>query len=229
MEAIILDAVSWEPDHAALHRQLRLAEGSEAAEDFAALLAEAQRVARPKAAYGAAYLTGRDEAGVEVDGVRLQSRVVAINLERAHRVFPYLVTCGVEVDAWAHTQEDILYQFWAEAIKESALAAAQHALRAHLDALYRPGRVSSMNPGSLADWPLPQQRPFFALLGPAAPAIGVELSASHLMTPNKSVSGLFFPTAEDWASCQLCPREGCPNRRAPYDAALWQERYSAVG
>jgi hypothetical protein len=123
----------------------------------------------------------------------------------------------------------LLYQFWAEAVKESALAAARRALHAHLEALFSPGRVSSMNPGSLPDWPLPQQRPFFALLGPAAPAIGVKLSSSHLMTPNKSVSGVFFPTAEDWASCQLCSREACPGRRAPYDAALWQERYRIMG
>jgi hypothetical protein len=98
-------------------------------------------------------------------------------------------------------------------------------LHHHLSQRYAPGHVASMNPGALPDWPLPQQRPFFVLLGAAAPAIGVTLNSSHLMTPNKSISGLFFPSAEDWASCLLCQRLDCPNRRAAYDPALWQQRY----
>ena len=228
MEPIILADVTWQPDQATLQQQLHLADGSAEADEFVALLAEARAIARPKAAYGVAAVTKRDTEGVAVDEVRLQSRVVAVNLRQVERVFPYLATCGAELDAWAHAQTDILYQFWAEAIKESALAAAQEALRAHLNERFAPGHVASMNPGSLPDWPLPQQRPFFVLLGAAAPAIGVTLSSSHLMTPNKSISGLFFASAEDWASCLLCQRLDCPSRRAAYDPALWSERYDAM-
>ena len=82
-----------------------------------------------------------------------------------------------------------------------------------------------MNPGSLADWPLREQRTLFALLGDVHGAIGVELTPSLLMTPTKSVSGILFPTAETFASCQLCPREECPNRRAVYDPLLFAQRY----
>jgi hypothetical protein len=41
------------------------------------------------------------------------------------------------------------------------------------------------------------------------------------------VSGILFPTEETFASCQLCPREDCPNRRAPYDAELFERKYKA--
>ena len=42
------------------------------------------------------------------------------------------------------------------------------------------------------------------------------------MIPNKTVSGLLFPTEEDFHTCQVCHRDPCPNRRAPFDAAVWQ-------
>ncbi len=82
-----------------------------------------------------------------------------------------------------------------------------------------------MNPGSLPDWPLPQQLPLFQLLGDVEGLIGVHLKESFLMVPTKTVSGIFFPTETRFESCQLCPREDCPGRRAPYDAALFQSRY----
>jgi hypothetical protein len=94
MEAIILDEIIWRPDAAALRRELHLADESPAAAEFAGLLDAAQAVARPKAAYGAAAITQHDAEGVVVDGVRLQSRVVSVNLRGIERVFPYLATCG---------------------------------------------------------------------------------------------------------------------------------------
>jgi hypothetical protein len=53
----------------------------------------------------------------------------------------------------------------------------------------------------------------------------VELTDSFLMVPNKSVSGLRFPTETSVENCQLCPREVCPGRRTPYDPKLYEQRY----
>jgi hypothetical protein len=79
-----------------------------------------------------------------------------------------------------------------------------------------------MNPGSgdARLWPIGQQRPLFELLGDVEAAIGVRLTPSFLMVPNKSVSGILFPTEVRFESCQLCTRENCPRRRAPYSGEL---------
>ncbi len=82
-----------------------------------------------------------------------------------------------------------------------------------------------MNPGSLDDWPLAEQRQLFSVFGDVKKLIGVELTDSFLMVPIKSVSGVVFPTEHRFESCQLCQREGCPNRRAKYDPRLWKKRY----
>ena len=56
-------------------------------------------------------------------------------------------------------------------------------------------------------------------------AIGVRLTETMLMVPNKSVSGFQFPTDVAFESCELCPREGCPGRRAIYNPELFDSHY----
>ncbi|HOU11762.1 MAG TPA: vitamin B12 dependent-methionine synthase activation domain-containing protein [Anaerolineae bacterium] len=225
MNEHIVDVISFQPDLAELVKRLRLKEGSPYLADLQRLRDEAERIARPKALYKIAFIEARGDNYVIVDGVTLTSRVLRVNLERVHRVFPYVATCGVELDQWAHAQEDVLFQYWADVIKEMAVRVASQALFQSMTACYELGKTAVMSPGSLADWPLPQQRPLFSILGDVTGAIGVTLSDSFLMTPNKSVSGVRFATDDDFASCQLCPRENCPGRRAPYDETLYDRKY----
>jgi hypothetical protein len=79
-----------------------------------------------------------------------------------------------------------------------------------------------MNPGSgnRNFWPIGQQRQLFQLLGDVEASVGVRLTDSFLMTPNKTVSGILFPTDVPFVSCQLCTRENCPRRRAQYTGVV---------
>ena len=45
-----------------------------------------------------------------------------------------------------------------------------------VEARYEPGKLSSMSPGSLEDWPISQQRPLFSLFGDVEAKIGVKLT-----------------------------------------------------
>jgi hypothetical protein len=93
-----------------------------------------------------------------------------------------------------------------------------------MDRRYGLSKASVMHPGSgdASVWPIEQQRQLFSLLGDVTGLIGVELTDSFLMVPNKSVSGMRFPTEMDFRSCQLCHREKCPSRSAPFDPELWE-------
>ena len=82
-----------------------------------------------------------------------------------------------------------------------------------------------MTPGSLPDWPIEEQRPLFAILGDIQGAIGVRITEDLVIIPSFSVSGILFPTQISFQSCQLCPREKCQGRRAPYDDKLYERRY----
>jgi len=42
------------------------------------------------------------------------------------------------------------------------------------------------------------------------------------MIPTMSVSGIVVPTESAFESCQICHREGCPSRKAPFSEEVWQ-------
>jgi len=225
MNDIILENIPFNPDIPPVLKKLHIKEGSQDAADFKNLLKEAQAIANPKAMYKLSSIDEKGEGIIVIDGARFTSRVLRVNLDSAQRVFPFLGTCGMELEEWANSINDMFVEYWAEAIKELALYAALEALDLHLKDRFRPGYVSSMSPGSLQVWPISEQKPLFEILGNTREKIGVELTESFLMVPTKSVSGLRFPLDETFESCQLCPRNACPNRRAPYDETLYEKRY----
>ena len=224
MDAIVLDDVPFEPNVDDLLRRLHVPEGGDQ-KALETMIAEALRIARPRALYREAYVESRGDDFVVVEGMRLTSRILRVNLDGTHRVFLYLATCGGELAEWAGAKADILERYWADEIMQAALAAALAAVYSKITADFGPGRTSSMNPGSLADWPIEEQCSLLALLGSPEEAIGVRLTDSFLMIPVKSISGLIFPTETAWENCRLCPRENCPGRRAEYDGDLYERRY----
>ncbi|MBM3295353.1 MAG: vitamin B12 dependent methionine synthase [Candidatus Aminicenantes bacterium] len=184
-----------------------------------ALLAEARPLLHPKALYKEAFIEEKGPDWVRVEGFAFRSRVLRANLEKAEKVFAFVLTVGGGLEARASRTGDLLHQFSLETIADLALQAAAGFLENHLKTRFGFETLSSLSPGSLEDWPITEQRPLFDLLGDPAAAVGVKLSDALLMIPRKSVSGLFFPTDESFSSCRLCPRERCPGRRAPFDPA----------
>ena len=225
MDSVTLDRIPFQIDLDQLLKRLHTKEHRQYVEEVKRLASDAQAVGRPKALYKVAFVESRGDDYVVLDGVMFTSRVLRVNLDRAHRVFAYVATCGMELQEWADSIDDVLDRYWAETIKEMALRSATGALEDHLAELYRPGRTATMSPGRLPEWPLKQQRPLFTLLGNPRDSIGVQLTDSFLMIPTKSASGIRFPTQEGFESCQLCPRKHCPGRRAPYDKDLYDRRY----
>ncbi len=213
----VLDDIPFHLDEAAFLRLTHLQSASE----VQGLLERVLAAARPKAAYKVCAV---GEAGA--DRVRLEDRefaspTLARNLQGVERVFPYVATCGTELEELEEQEglsADLFSRYCLEVLKELALAAARDHLLDHLRAAHGATGLSSMNPGSgdARLWPLGQQRPLFGLLGDVQGAIGVRLTPSLLMRPDKTVSGILFPSEEHFESCQYCSREDCPRRRAPF-------------
>jgi len=210
----VLSKIPFRLDEPAFLRLTRL--GS--LDEVRGLLDRALSVARPKAAYKVCYVGERGADTVEIEGRVFSSEVLAQNLAGVERIFPYVATCGTEMEPLEQAYPDPFARYCLDVLKELALGAARVLLLEHLGASYGATGLSSMNPGSgnARLWPLGQQRPLFNLLGDVEQAIGVRLTPSLLMHPNKSVSGIFFPSEVHFESCQLCTREDCPRRRTPY-------------
>ncbi len=187
------------------------------------LLEIAQPLLTPKAIYKVSYVDEKTEDAVVINGVRMQSRVLRKNLDDVGRVFPYVVTIGDGLEKRADSADDFLEKYYLDSIGNIALTKARMHLENHLKTKFALGKAAFMSPGSLADWPLTEQKLLFSILDDVEEAIGVRLSEYLLMFPRKSVSGVYFPTETTFFSCQLCPRKRCEGRKARYDEKLSQE------
>ena len=200
---------------------------SDDARELESLLERARTVANPKAVYAECFIDAKADNTVTIGGIVFRSKTLRRNLDKAERVFAYVVTCGRELDGIPVPQGDMLMEFWRDTIKAVLLSAAMQHVQDHLERRYRLSRTASMSPGSgdTDTWPIEQQAELFALLGGVGEVrkqSGVELTESFLMIPNKSVSGIRFPTEKDFRSCQVCHRTECPSRSAPFDKKLWE-------
>ena len=211
--------VSLEPDKVLQFMHVR--SNSPQVEGLVQELIEVVRpIAKPKAVYKVSYVDAKDGDTVTIDGIRFTSRVLRINLDPVERVFPYVATCGTELEEISVPSADFVKSFCLDAVKTVVLRSAIAYLSDHLKKYYALGEMSHMNPGSLDSWPVSQQRELFSLFGNVEELIGVRLTEGCMMIPMKSVSGIHFPTEVRFESCQLCPREKCFGRKAPYDPEL---------
>lgn len=220
MKPVVFDNIPVELHPADIAPQLHIDEGTEDYETLSLLLKKACAIARPKAIYTTAFVTDRGEGFVTIEGLRMDSRVMHANLEKVHRVFPYVATCGTEVDEWSNGISDILQNWWMDVAKAHLLGRAIQHLNAHLRDELKLGKFSNMNPGSLPDWPITEQPRLFSLLGDVKAAIGVTLTDSMLMLPTKSVSGFYFQNESNYENCELCTRADCPGRRKPFNKEM---------
>jgi len=218
-----IEHIPFDLDREDLCRRVHVEANTEDATQLMGLVDEVLPLANPKALYDECYIAEKGEDQVVVEGaagpVTFTSRILRANVDTAERLFPYVATCGCEIDRADLCADDMLREFWVDTIKSLALGAAMRHLTEHLTARYALGKTSTMAPGSAdaAVWPIQQQRQLFELLGDVEGQVGVRLTDSCLMVPNKTVSGVRFATQVDFRSCQVCRREDCPSRHAPFD------------
>ena len=202
-----------EKDRAAL---LKFAnEDEDLEEELTALMDAADKIACPVALFGVCPV----EENATVNGISIPSALAVEKLEGKNRCFPYIATCGPELEAWSEQYKgDYLAEFWADEVKKKFLFHISQALAKHIQEQYHTaGHLAALNPGSLASWPVSGQQELFAILGGrdfVQETIGVIYTDSFLMLPSKTLSGISFESETFYENCQHCPLDRCPNRRA---------------
>jgi hypothetical protein len=215
----IVDRIPFTIDIPGMMATLRIEEGSEDEAAFRELAAKSLESGKPRILYDERFLGEKGADTVAIDGVLFRSRVLRRNTEGVEKVYPHIITCGPEFDRIQVPADDPLRQYWRDSIKQAALTAAIALFTDLITRRHGIRKYVSMHPGSgPADtWPIEQQRELFSLFGDVESAIGVRLTDSFLMIPNKTISGFAIPSETDFLTCSLCQRDPCPGRRAPYD------------
>jgi Vitamin B12 dependent methionine synthase, activation domain len=205
-------------DPAAAAAALRFEQSRAPHLDFAGIVRTAQSLIKPRAVFEVAYVGALGEAAVELGGVTFASALLRRQLGDVNKAFPFILTVGPELEREAAGRDDLLAQYYLEGLADIALEQAASRLGESLAARFGLPSLSALSPGSLPDWPITEQTKLFALLGDVEHRIGVRLTESLLMVPRKSISGILFPSEEGFVACQLCDRQRCPGRKAPFTA-----------
>jgi len=207
-----------------MNENLRIKEDSSRFERFNELVAEATAIAKPKAFCKEAFVESINGDDVTIDGVTFHSKVMRSNLEGIGRVFAYSATCGSEIEEWSKSYTDILERFWVDAIKEMTLYFSMEYLLKQVMEKFETEKLGFMNPGSLPDWPVDQQKYLLQVLGDISSMLGVTLTKGSLLIPVKSVTGIIFPSDIGYVNCKLCLKKDCHGRQAPFDPQLYKQK-----
>ena len=226
METIVRRHLGITLDFQKVMEKLRVPEDLD--EEFRDIFDECAAVADPKFCYARANVT-QDETATFIGGERFESRVMQVNFKDKTAAWPYVVTCGKELYDLARQKDDPLEKFWADGISEQFLYLAHGVALNEIRQAAGAKHLSSMNPGSLSDFPISQQEPLFRMLGDVREMIGVWITDSFLILPYKSGSGIYFASEEDYVNCALCQRANCPNRRAPFDEMQFAMKFALDG
>ncbi|MFC2014962.1 hypothetical protein ACFLUP_03105 [Chloroflexota bacterium] len=217
---IVLDDIPVSLDLAAVLKRLKLRKESERIREIILeLISTVGSLARPKVLYKVSQANSLNRKAFEIDGVEFASYVPTLNFEEGEQVFPYVATCGTEVDALKIPTSDLMKHFCLSVIKEMVLRSTSKYFEEYLVDHHELTQITRIGPGE-ALGPVAQQQQLFSVLGDVEKSIGVRLSPHNLMVPEKSSSGLFFETAIKLESCQLCPDTKCKGRSAPYDPVV---------
>ncbi len=225
MDSVIIDSIPITIDEELLRSGLKVRPGTSLAAKLKEIIESALSVAKPKAAIKLLDITNLGDDFVTANNITLNSRVLSVNLKNSPNMAVFAATCGTELDEWSKQIDGYLEQYWADTIMFLALGFAMQAADGIIRKTLDSETVSTMNPGSLEDWPITEQTKLFSLMKDETTAIGVRLNESCLMRPLKSVSGLSYASGEIFHNCALCPRLDCPGRRAPFDDMMYEKRY----
>lgn len=206
-----------------LSEMLHIKLGTNLSKEFEGLVSMVQEIGKLKALYKVSFIDNKDTASITIDDVTFNSLALRKNLDSVNRVFPYIATCGTEVDEIVIENDDLEKKVWLYYIKLHLLQTSIQYLMEQIEERYKVSDLSTMNPGSgdASVWPIEQLKELFSIFHDVDRIIGVRLMDSLVMVPDMSVTGILFSSETSFQSCQLCHRANCPIRRAPYSKELW--------
>jgi uncharacterized protein YfkK (UPF0435 family) len=207
-----------------LSEELHIELGANLRKEFEELVSVVQEIAKPKAVYKVSFIDNKETDSVTINDVTFTSLALRKNLDSVNRVFPYIATCGTEVDEIVIENDDLEKKVWLYYIKLNLLQTSIQYLMEQLKQRYKVLDLSTMNPGSgdASVWPIEQLKDLFSIFTDVESLTGVRLTKSLVMVPDMSVTGILFTSETSFQSCQLCRRANCAIRRAPFSKELWE-------
>ena len=89
-------------------------------------------IAKPKAVFEISRVDNKHGDSLDIGGVRFTSHVLRVNLDNVERVYPYVATCGREIDEIEIPQHESVRYYLMDQIKEIVVHSALSYLQEHI-------------------------------------------------------------------------------------------------
>lgn len=188
------------------------------------LIEEARKIAKPKALFKKCTINEKGDDFVVIDSEKFFSKVISTNLQNELIAFPYIVTCGNELQEWCNLKKDQFINKLSEFISQTILIQIHKELQTRIENEFNCGRLARVNPGSTIDWNISELGKIFNLLNDPTELIGVSLGNNFYMAPSKTYSGIYFHNEDEYKNCFMCPGD-CPLREVPYDKDYYNRKF----
>lgn len=196
MEKKIFTEIPYVIDLEVVNEKMKLRNNKRMLETLEELIKKAEGVAKPKAIYIEALIEEVKEDHIIIERTQFNGKNLAENLKGLDKVFPYIITSGLEIEELTKEIDDLLDQFLFDGIKTEILLCATDFISQEIKNKYGYEEITYEIPGSLEGWDMVEQKKLFALFGDVEGDIGVKLSDSNIMYPGKSVSGIYFSSSK---------------------------------
>lgn len=192
MNMIFFDNIPFQLDIASIGETLKLRNRESLMEILEEQIDLVREVAVPKAAYFETAITDKTEDAVSFCGEVFHSRQLASAVQKDQKIFPYIITIGMELEERYQELDDIMEQYILDGVQGVLLSQVTDYVAKALKDAFELKEVTYHIPGALDDWDLKDQPKLFRLFGSTMDQLGVVLSHSNLMKPTKSVSGVYY-------------------------------------
>ena len=167
--------------------------------------------AQPKAILVWANVDSIEGDSTTIDGVTFESKIVAEKLKNLHRVFLSVVTAGNGLEQCEDLADDVFLDIYNGAL----LMYASYKAIEYMKEKFEYDGSSTLNPGSLPDWPISNNFALFDIIGNVG-EIGVSLNEEGYIKPWNSGSHIHF-SDNGFMSCSLCKKYDCIGRHAKFN------------
>ncbi|MBF7097680.1 hypothetical protein [Alkalibacter mobilis] len=192
MNINFIDNIPFNLNKADIAEKLKLRSKESLMEILDDMIKIAISTAIPKGVFFKADITGNDDESIEFAGEKFSSSLLSEIGSKTNVVYPYIITCGMEIEEYYKDLDDIMEQYILDGIQGIILEQATEFIAKKIREMYDTKELEYHIPGALNDWDLIDQPRLFGIFGDTENLIGVKLSHSNLMKPTKSVSGIYY-------------------------------------
>lgn len=221
METVLVDHIPVKVTKEDVLRKLGMPADHRFGSDIEAVIEEAEPIANAKLLYGEAKIEGRTEDTITIGGVEFHGKDLVDALKDVDTVYPYICTCGRELNDYAMNCKDMVKMLYLDNIAHFYLLQSSIELSDRIDNLLGT-RSMCMTPGSFDQWELKENIPIFMLLNKGA-GMGISLTDMGIMYPAKSVAGIRFKAPSCGDQCEICLKKDCSNRQADFDKKVYED------